>query len=132
MIVVDANVIAYLLIPGQHTAAAEKLLLQDQDWAAPRLWRSEVRNVLANYVRAGQMEWTDAALLFDRASLILGSNEFEVETSDVLRLSKASGCSAYDCEYVALADFLDLRFITADAKLRRAFPQRAEALGVTS
>lgn len=84
MIVVDANVIAYLLIPGQYTAAAEQLLLQDQDWAAPRLWRSEVRNVLANYVRAGQMEWTDATLLFDRASLIVGGNEFEVETSDVL------------------------------------------------
>lgn len=132
MIVVDANVIAYLLIPGQHTGAAEQLLLQDQDWAAPRLWRSEVRNVLANYVRAGQMDWTDATLLFDRADLILGDNEFEVETSEVLRLSKASGCSAYDCEYVALADFLDLRFVTADAKLRRAFPQRAEALGVAS
>jgi predicted nucleic acid-binding protein len=131
VIVVDANVIAYLLIPGQHTAAAEKLLLQDQDWAAPRLWRSEVRNVLANYVRAGQMEWTDAALLFDRAALILGDNEFEVETSEVLRLSKASGCSAYDCEYVALANFLDLSFVTADAKLRRAFPQRAKALGVS-
>jgi len=131
MIVVDANVIAYLLIPGQYTAAAEQLLLQDQDWAAPRLWRSEVRNVLANYVRAGQLEWTDAALLFDRASLILGGNEFEVETSDVLRLSKASGCSAYDCEYVALADFLHLRFVTADAKLHRAFPKRAEALGVS-
>ena len=131
MIVVDANVIAYLLIPGQYTAASEKLLLQDQDWAAPRLWRSEVRNVLANYVRAGQLEWTDAALLFDRASLILGGNEFEVETSDVLRLSKASGCSAYDCEYVALAEFLDLPFVTADAKLRRAFPKRAEALGIS-
>ena len=130
MIVVDANVIAYLLIPGQYTAAAEQLLLQDQDWAAPRLWRSEVRNVLANYVRAGQLEWNDATLLFDRASLILGGNEFEVETSDVLRLSKASGCSAYDCEYVALADFLNLRFVTADAKLHRAFPKRAEALGV--
>jgi len=131
MIVVDANVIAYLLIPGQYTAASEKLLLQEQDWAVPRLWRSEVRNVLANYVRAGQMEWNDAALLFDRASQILGSNEFEVETSDVLRLSKASGCSAYDCEYVALAEFLDLPFVTADAKLRRAFPKRAEALGVS-
>ena len=131
MIVVDANVIAYLLIPGQYTAASEKLLLQEQDWAVPRLWRSEVRNVLANYVRAGQMEWNDAALLFDRASQILGSNEFEVETSDVLRLSKASGCSAYDCEYVALAEFLDLPFVTADAKLRRAFPKRAEALGIS-
>ena len=50
--------------------AAEQLLLQDQDWAAPRLWRSEVRNVLANYVRAGRMEWTDATLLSDRAALI--------------------------------------------------------------
>ena len=53
MIVVDTNVIAYLLIPGQHTAAARGTLARDAEWAAPLLWRSELRNVLALYLRKG-------------------------------------------------------------------------------
>ena len=54
--------------------------------------------------------------------------EYEVETADVLRLSKESKCSAYDCEYVALAEFLDLMLVTADGKLAKAFPRRARLL----
>lgn len=32
MIVVDTNVLAYLYLPGEHTAAAETLLQQDLGW----------------------------------------------------------------------------------------------------
>lgn len=124
MIVVDVNVLAYLLIPGKYTSSAEKLLLEDVHWAAPRLWRSELRNVLATYVRSDLIDLADASVLYQRATLIIGSEEYEVDTTDVLRLSKMSGCSAYDCEYIALAEFLDLKLVTTDAKLRKAFPQR--------
>ncbi len=68
------------------------------------------------------LELPDASAMFQHATAIIGANEYEVETSDVLRLSKASGCSAYDCEYVALAEFLELKLVTADTKLRKAFP----------
>lgn len=122
MIVVDANVLLYLLIPGKHTADAERWLEHDPDWAVPRLWRSEVRNVLATYLRAGRIEQAEALALFQRAVLIIGLEEYEVETVEVLRLAQASGCSAYDCEYVALAQFLDVPLVTADRKLRLAFP----------
>ncbi len=128
MIVVDVNVLAYLLIPGKFTDAAEQLLEEDPNWVAPRLWRSELRNILANYLRADQMEVADAALIFQRAAELLGAEEYEVETTDVLRLSKASKCSAYDCEYVALAEFLDLPLVTADGKLAKAFPRRTRLL----
>ena len=47
MIVVDSNVLASLYLPGEYTAAAEVLLEHDSDWAAPILWRSEFRNILA-------------------------------------------------------------------------------------
>jgi predicted nucleic acid-binding protein len=43
-------------------------------------------------------------------------------------LSKACGCSAYDFEFVALADFPDIKFVTADAKLATAFPNRGVML----
>lgn len=128
MIVVDANVLLYLLIPGKHTADAERWLEHDPDWAVPRLWRSEVRNVLATYLRAGRIEQAEALALFQRAVLIIGLEEYEVETVEVLRLAQASGCSAYDCEYVALAQFLDVPLVTADRKLRLAFPGCSRAL----
>ena len=128
MIVVDANVLAYLLLPGKHTDSAESLLQADPQWAAPVLWRSELRNVLATYVRVGKLALADAVALHRRASEVVGPDEYEVETLDVLRLSSESGCSAYDCEYVALAEFLDVALVTADAKLLKAFPRRTRAL----
>ena len=128
MIVVDTNVLAYLLIPGKFTESAERLFSADAEWAAPVLWRSELRNVLATYVRAGKFELADAVAMYSRASAIVGLDQYDVDTLEVLRLSSESGCSAYDCEYVALAEFLDVRLVTADAKLLKAFPGRAGAL----
>ncbi len=121
MIVVDVNVVAY-------TASAERLLESDPAWAAPRLWRSELRNILATYVRSGQIELHDALDLFQRASDVIDRDEYEVDTPAVLRLCRTSGCSAYDCEYVALAEFLDLEFVTADKALAKAFLGRARLL----
>lgn len=128
MIVVDTNVLAYLLIPGKYTASAEKLLATDADWAAPRLWRSELRNVLATYVRGKLLEIADAAALHRKAVELVGGEEYDVETLEVLRLAKSSGCSGYDCEFVALAEFLDVKLVTTDAKLVKAFPRRATRL----
>ena len=59
----------------------------DAAWAAPRQWRSELRNILATYVRSNLLELSDALQLFQRAADIVGPEEYEVETSDVLRLS---------------------------------------------
>jgi predicted nucleic acid-binding protein len=97
-------------------------------WAAPRLWRSELRNVLATYVRNGLLDLADAAALFGRAAAIVGSEEYDVDTREVLRLSRDSGCSGYDCEFVALANFLGVRFVTADARLAKAFPERVQLM----
>jgi predicted nucleic acid-binding protein len=128
VIVVDVNVLAYLLIPGKFTEAAEQLLTEDSAWVVPRLWRSELRNILATYLRLNQMDLADAALIFQRATELVGAEEYELETTDVLRLSKESNCSAYDCEYVALAEFLDVVLVTADGKLAKAFPIRTRLL----
>src|ERR1700730_11029807 len=51
LIVVDTNVVAYLYLSSDHTAAAEETLRKDPEWVAPLLWRSEMRNILALYVR---------------------------------------------------------------------------------
>jgi predicted nucleic acid-binding protein len=128
MIVVDSNVLAYLYLPGEYTAAAEALLEQDSDWAAPILWRSEFRNILAGYLRRKAITFEQANSLQREAESLLEGAEFEVESLAVLELVRDSDCSAYDCEFIALAIKLDTKLITMDKKLLRAFPKRAIAL----
>jgi len=59
---------------------------------------------------------------------LLAGNEYEVDSSRVLELVRDSDCSAYDCEFVALAVHLGTRLVTMDAKLRRAFPRHTVSL----
>jgi predicted nucleic acid-binding protein len=128
MIVVDSNVLAYLYLPGEYTAAAEALLEQDSDWAAPILWRSAFRNILAGYMRRKAITVEQAYSLQREAESLLEGAEFEVESLAVLELVRDSDCSAYDCEFIALAMRLDTKMVTMDKKLLRAFPKRAIAL----
>jgi predicted nucleic acid-binding protein len=122
MIVVDTNVIAYLYLPGKHTAAAEKLLQREPEWAAPLLWRSELRNILALYMRQGLIEFERAYEIQREAEALLADSEYDLDSLDVLMLARDSGCTAYDCEFVALAVRLGVKLVTQDAKLRKAFP----------
>ncbi|MCL2523318.1 MAG: type II toxin-antitoxin system VapC family toxin [Betaproteobacteria bacterium] len=128
MIVVDSNVLAYLYLPGEYTAAAEALLEDDPDWAAPILWRSEFRNILAGYLRRGQLTFEQAHALQSEAEDLLGGAEYEVDSRSVLELVRDSECSAYDCEFVALAKQLRTRLVTMDGKVLRSFPGIAVAL----
>lgn len=128
MIVVDSNVLAYLYLPGNHTARAEALLELEPDWAAPVLWRSEFRNILAGYVRRKTLTFEQACGLQQEAEDLMAGSEFEVDSQTVLELGLDSDCSAYDCEFVALAKKLNTRLVTEDKKLLRAFPKLAVAL----
>ncbi len=128
MIVVDTNVIAYLLLPGEHTEAARRTLLRDPDWAAPLLWRSEYRSVLSGYVRRREVSVSQALELFHAAVDVLGGAELEPEPAGVLRLVAASRCSAYDCEFVALAQELSVPLVTGDVSIVRDLPDSAVTL----
>lgn len=122
MIVVDTNVIAYLLIEGEHTAAARRAFARDPEWSAPLLWRSELRNVLAQYLRRGAMALRQAAALQEAAERLVAGREYAPPSRDVLALAEVSGRSAYDCEFVAVARALGAALVTSDQQLRRAFP----------
>ncbi len=128
MIVVDTNVVAYLYLPGEHTETAESLLERDDDWAAPLLWRSEFRNILAGYMRRKMLTFEGARDLQLEAESLLAGAEHEVDSRRVLELVRDSDCSAYDCEFVALAMALGVKLVTMDARLLKAFPEHAVAL----
>lgn len=125
MIVVDTNILAYLYLPGDHTAGAEALYARDAEWAVPVLWRSEFRNILAGYLRRDQLTYDQALALLAEAESLVAGHEYEVASRDVIGLVRDSDCSAYDCEFVALAQSLGVALVTADAKLLRAFPRVA-------
>lgn len=128
MIVVDTNILAYLYLPGDFTVQAEQLLVDDPDWVAPVLWRSEFRNILAGYFRRGALSFDQTYALQLEAENLLQGREYEVDSLDVLELVKSSDCSAYDCEFVALAKKLGVQLATMDKKVLRNFPGRAVSL----
>ena len=125
MIVVDTTVLAYFLIKGDATDAVVRLRRREPEWAAPALWRSELMNVLWKYLRRGDFGLDLALQHMDLAADLVAGHTFEVRPGEVLPLALASGCSAYDCQYVALAERLDVPLVTHDRRVREAFPRRA-------
>ena len=128
MIVVDSNVLAYLYLPGECTAAAEQLLEADPDWHAPVLWRSEFRNILAGALRRNTLTLEQACAIVQEAESLLEGAEHEPASAQVLALVHASDCSAYDCEFIALAQTLGTRLVTMDGRLLKSFPDVATSL----
>jgi predicted nucleic acid-binding protein len=128
MIVADSNIIAYLYLPSDYSDLAAGLLAKDSHWVAPLLWRSEMRNVLAAYLRRNILNFHQIYKIQQEAEDLLRDREFELESSDVLRLVASSDCSAYDCEFVALAQRLKCKLVTMDKKILVNFPDIAQAL----
>ncbi len=128
MIVVDTNIISYLYITGDNSQLSEDLLFFDTNWVAPILWRSEFRNVLALYLRKNLLNLDEILLIIQHAEKLLTDHEYEVPSINIMQLVKNSQCSAYDCEFVALAQYLDVPFITADKKILREFSNIAKTI----
>jgi len=122
MIVVDTNVIGYLFLSSERSDQAEQALVKDPDWAAPLLWKSELRNVLATYVNRAFISLEDAIHIVSEAERLMKDSEYEIASDQVLRLTEQSRCSAYDCEFVALAMALNVPLITVDKKVLVQFP----------
>lgn len=127
MIVADTNLIVYLFITGDQTVLAQKVLDKDPQWIVPPLWQSEFRNVLASYIRRG-MPLQQAKLLMSNAIQTLEHRQVVPTNDEILNLIAESDCTAYDCEFVALARQLSIVLVTADKQLLRQFPDRAISL----
>ena len=125
MIVVDSNVIAYCWILGERTELAQRVRLRDRHWHAPLLWRSEVRSALAGYLWRGAIDADQAAATMVASELALAGCEHLVSSDTVLRLAADSRLSAYDCEFVALAESLAVPLVTEDRAVLKAFPDLA-------
>lgn len=123
MIVVDTNILVYRWLPSPRAAEVEALIRHDPEWAAPLLWRSEFRNVLAGYIRAGKLSPADAEQATRHAAACLLGGEHALSDHAVLELVAKTKCTAYDCEYAALAIYLGTVLVTEDKALLTALPK---------
>lgn len=132
MIVVDSNLIIYIHVQSEWTAQALQALKKDPQWIAPPLWESEFRNVMAGYMRRKILKLEQAKEIMNSALRTMEDREILPPSNLVLELAAASDCSAYDCEYVALAKHLKIKLITNDQKILRNFPDTAVNLDAFS
>jgi predicted nucleic acid-binding protein len=125
MIVVDTNIIGALYLSSDRSTQAERALRKDPYWTAPLLWRSEFRNVLALYIRRNLLSLEDTLQFMDEALDLMKDREYEVNSYHVLSPVASSTCSAYDCEFVSLAQDLGVPLVTVDTQILRQFPSTA-------
>lgn len=122
MIVVDTNLLVGAVVTRDQAALA--VIERDSMLAAPPLWRSEFRSALAAYIRNRQMQVALAAESFAEAEALLDV-EASVESLAILALIPGTSCTAYDLEFVALAQAIEAPFVTFDRQVLGAFPSVA-------
>jgi predicted nucleic acid-binding protein len=83
---------------------------------------------LAGYLRRSALTFEQVTALQEEAEALLEGAEFAVDSIGVLELVRDSNCSAYDCEFIALAKRLGTKLVTMDSKVLRAFPKLAVSL----
>ncbi len=117
MIVVDANVVAYWAIEGEFTNSARELWRVDSEWMVPMLCRHELANVVATYVKRGAMEVADVADLWSGIELVISGNEIEVDLPSAVAIAIERKLSAYDAQYLLLAEQHGVPLVSQDKKL---------------
>jgi predicted nucleic acid-binding protein len=128
VIAVDTNILCYYWLASPLFAQAEALERRDPEWIVPPLWRSEFRNILASSVRNKVLSLQGAIDLMERAEERMREREVAVSSRSVMELVAKSSCTAYDCEFVAVARQRGVQLVTADRQILREFPRVAVSL----
>ena len=128
MIVVDFNIIVYLLTATPQRESARRVRERDRDWLVPSLWRHEMLNVLATLTRQDVLDAASALTVWRNALALLGTSERQPDMEDTLSLAIEHGISAYDAQYVALAASLGVSLVSEDKKLQRLLPDRVVSM----
>ncbi len=128
MIVVDSNVIAYYFIQGDHTTLAHEVRAVDGNWIVPRLWQHELLNILAMYAQHGGLSVSESDKVWRAATELLRASERDTDMSAALTLAVDHRTSAYDAQFVALAQSAGVQLVTQDKELLAEFPATAVSM----
>jgi predicted nucleic acid-binding protein len=125
VIVIDAGVLATALADDGSSGAAMRARLAREGLAAPELIDLEVASVFRKLVASSQLSPHRAAqALGDLSALPIRRAPHTPLLDRCWELRE--NVSIYDAAYVALAEALDVRLLTADARLARAPSTRCE------
>lgn len=128
MIIADTNLVAYLLIEGERTEAARRVRARDSEWRLPPLWRSEFLNVLTTTVRADVLDEAAAHATWRAALALFGRCEEQPEGGEVLATACRARISAYDAQFVVLAQRHQVTLVTGDGALVKRCPEVAVSI----
>ena len=128
MLLVDTNVVAYLLIKGDHTEAAQELHARDSDWRSEAFLLVEFTNVLVSSIARKRMTLSMAEDFLAKVYSLFDGKLGRVPHASVLAIATRHRVSAYDARFLSLADQLGSRLITQDARLRAAAPALTQSL----
>jgi len=128
MLLVDTNVVVYLLIAGDYTAAAQQLRARDSDWRSEAFLLVEFTNLLASSIATKRMTLSLAQDLLAKATALFDGKLGRIPHSSVLATAARHRVSAYDARFLALAGQLGIRLVTEDTKLRAAAPALTQSL----
>jgi len=125
MLVLDASVVVKWFVPEIYEAEAKSLLNPANQFSAPDLLFAEIANVMSMKVRRGDMAEEKAQrLVTDLHSIPIATVPCRELARETCMLAMATGRSAYDAMYLALAIMLDTRLITDDQRLANAIRAR--------
>ena len=89
------------------------------EWSV--LWRSELRSVLTGYRRDGSLDESQVREIMAAAEAAFAGREHYLPSDRVFAVTETSRLSAYDAEFVALAEILGAPLVTADRAVLTAF-----------
>jgi predicted nucleic acid-binding protein len=81
--------------------------------------------VLAQYIRKKFLPLEQALEIMSEAENMFKEKEYAVKSLEVLDKISKSNLSAYDLEYVVLAETLEIKLVTMDKKIVKEFPKGA-------
>jgi len=128
VLIIDTNVVAYLLIEGDYTADARLLYRRDGDWRSEAFIMVEFTNVLTASIAARRMDLVLAQRFLADATSLLQGKLTSIPHDSVLSLAVQYRVTAYDARFLALADQLGSRLVTEDDRLRAAAPALTQSL----
>ena len=128
MVLIDTNILVFLLLQGEGTSQARELFHFDNDWRSDSFVLVEFSNVLATYLRERELMLGQATRLLATAEAVMQPRLIDVGHTKALESAVEYKVSAYDGRFLAAARQLDRPLITADAKLCSAAPRLTRSL----
>lgn len=117
-LVVDASVAAKWFIEEEHADAALLVLDERNDLHAPDFFFLEMDNVFCKWIRRGVIPLMDGQDLRQALRRCpVHAHPFSSLLDSAFSIANETRRDIYDCLYLALADALDGRMVTADRRL---------------